>query len=306
MADYSYIGSGKAYLREIGGGGGLIEVGNASNLAFAITEDTIEQKDFTQPGGGTYNEVKRISAVECTITMAELSPANLARAVYGATSAITAGAVTGEALTVYPGAFTPFANLPASTPTPTLVPANASASARANTAPYALGAYVTPAVANGFYYKATAAGTSAGTVPTYPTTIGGTVTDGAVTWTCAGKVAPASGTDYEIRPGGVFPFVGSTIAGEVWTGGYTKVAADAVQALTSSGKEYELVFDGLNEARSGKRTRITAYRVKVGAAQSIALIGEEYAALEVTGKLLKDTSKTGAGISQYFKVEIEQ
>jgi len=28
--------------------------------------------------------------------------------------------------------------------------------------------------------------------------------------------------------------------------------------------------------------------------------------MEVTGKLLKDTSITGAGLSQYFKVEIQQ
>lgn len=306
MPDYSYIGSGRAYLREIGGGGGLIEVGNASNLTFSVTEDTIEQKDFTQPGGGTYNEVRRISAVECTITMAELSPANLARAVYGSATAVASTTVTGEAVTVYPDAFSAFAHLPLTTPTPTVVPAQASAPTRANTTAYALNAYVVPATPNGFYYKATAAGTSGGTIPTFPTTIGATVTDGTVTWTCAGRTTLVAGTDYEIRPGGIFVYLGRLIAGEVLTCGYTRAAADVVQALTDSGKEYELVFDGLNEARSGKRTRVTAYRVKVGAAQQIALIGEEYAALEVTGKLLKDTSKTGAGVSQYFAAVIEQ
>jgi hypothetical protein len=78
-----------------------------------------------------------------------------------------------------------------------------------------------------------------------------------------------------------------------------------VQALVASGKEYELVFDGLNEARTGKRTRVTAHRVKVGALANLGLIGEEYAAAEMTGKLLKDTTKNGTTISQYFKVEIE-
>ena len=306
MPDYSYIGSGRAYLREIGGGGGLIEVGNASNLTFSVTEETIEQRDFTQPGGGTYNEVRRISAVECTITMAELSPANLARAVYGSATAVASTTVSGEAVTVYPDAFSAFAHLPLTTPTPTVVPAQASATARANTTAYALNSYVLPATPNGFYYKATTAGTSAGTIPTFPTTIDATVTDGTVTWTCAGRTTLVAGTDYEIRPGGIFVYVGRLIAGEVLTCGYTRAAADVVQALTNSGKEYELVFDGLNEARSGKRTRVTAYRVKVGAAQQIALIGEEYAALEVTGKLLKDTSKTGAGVSQYFAAVIEQ
>ena len=304
MPDYSYIGSGRAYLREIGVSGGLIEVGNASNLTFSITEDTIEQKDFTQPGGGTYNEVRRISAVECTITMNELSPVNLARAIYGSSNAVLSSAVTGEAVTVFPDAFSAFAHLPLSTPAPTVVPPTAAA--RANTTAYALNAYIVPATANGFYYKVTTAGTSAAAIPTFPTTIGATVTDGTVVLTCAGRTALVANTDYELRPGGIYMLPGRILAGEVLTCGYTRAAADVVQALTNSGKDYELVFDGLNEARSGKRTRVTAHRVKIGAAQSLALIGEEYAALEVTGKLLKDTTKTGVGISQYFAAVIEQ
>jgi hypothetical protein len=49
---------------------------------------------------------------------------------------------------------------------------------------------------------------------------------------------------------------------------------------------------------------VHAYRVKLGAAQNLALIGDEYAVLEMTGKLLKDTSKVGGGVSQYFKVKV--
>ena len=304
MSDYSYLGSGQVYLREVGGLAGLIEAGNCSALTFGVTEDVKELKDFTQPGGGTYNEVKRISAVEASITMHDLDGANLARALYGSASALLSQAITNEAVLVYPAAFSPFANLPASTQTPSVVPAQAAALARANTTSYALNAYATPATPNGFYYKATVAGTSAGTIPTFPTTIGGTVTDGTVTWTCAGRTTLMAGTDYEVRSSGVFVFAGRTLAGETWTVGYTRVAADVVQALVTSGKEYEIVFDGLNEARSGKRTRITAYRVKLGAAQNLGLLGEDYAALEVTGKLLKDASKVG-GVSQYFRVEIE-
>lgn len=303
MSDYSYIGVGKIYLREIGSNAGAIEVGNCSALSFAVSEETKELKDFTQGGGGTYNEVRRVSAVECSITMHDLDKDNLARALYGTASSITSAAVSNESMVVYPSAMSAFASMAQSTPTPTVVPSQASASARANTTAYALGAYVTPATPNGFYYKATAAGTSAGSIPTYPTTIGGTVTDGTVTWTCAGKTTLVAGADYEVRGAGVFAI--NTLAGETWTVGYTKAAADMVQALTNTGKEYEMIFDGLNEARSGKRTRIIGYRIKIGAAKNISLIGEDYAALEVTGKVLKDTGKSGAGISQYFKAEIE-
>jgi hypothetical protein len=55
-----------------------------------------------------------------------------------------------------------------------------------NTA-YALNEQIVPVVANGYYYKATTAGQSGATTePTWPKTIGTTVTDNAVTWTCAG------------------------------------------------------------------------------------------------------------------------
>jgi hypothetical protein len=303
MSDFSYLGSGRVYLREIGGTGGLIEVGNCSALTFGVTEETKELKDFTQPGGGTQNEVRRISAVEASMTMHDLDAANLARAFYGSSSAVLSSAVTGEAVVVFPDAFSPFVHLPLSTPAPTVVPPTAVA--RANTTAYALGAYVTPATANGFYYRATVAGTSAAAIPTFPITIGGTVTDGTVTWTCAGRTTLVENTDYELRPGGIFFYAGRILAGETMTCGYTRAAADVVQALTNSGRDYELIFDGLNEARSGKRTRVRAYRVKIGAAQSLSMIGEEYAALEVTGKLLKDTTKVGVGVSQYFKVDIE-
>ncbi len=305
MADFSYIGSGKLSLREIGAALGFLEVGNCSQLDFGVTEDTKELKDFTQPGGGTYNEVKRISAVEASFTVHDLNAANLARALYGTASVISGGTVSGEAATVYPGAVYPFAFMPAASPAPTVVPAQASATARANTTAYALGAYVTPATPNGFYYKATAAGTSAGTIPTYPTTIGGTVVDGTVTWTCAGKTSLVADTDYQVRTGGIMVFTSATIAGETWTVGYTKAAVERMEALTSSGKEYELLFEGLNEARSGKRTIVRAYRVKAGALANLSLIGEDYGAAECTGKLLKDTTKTGNGVSQYFKIDVE-
>jgi len=50
---------------------------------------------------------------------------------------------------------------------------------------YAAGALVIPTVANGRYYEVTVdAGSSAAAEPTWPTTIGATVVDDGITWTC--------------------------------------------------------------------------------------------------------------------------
>ena len=66
-------------------------------------------------------------------------------------------------------------------------PVNATYSAWATSTAYSLGNRRIPTVANGYYYEVTVAGTSSGTQPTWPTTLGDTVTDGGVTWVCRGR-----------------------------------------------------------------------------------------------------------------------
>jgi hypothetical protein len=119
------------------------------------------------------------------------------------------------------------------------------------------------------------------------------------------------GTDYEVRAGGIYILDGTSIPAPV--GGannilvdYNYAAQDKVQAMVNSAKNYELVFAGLNEARSGKATVIHCHKVSGGVIQQFAAIGEDYGAGEVTGKLLQDTTKTGTGISKYFTVEMEK
>ena len=52
------------------------------------------------------------------------------------------------------------------------------------TTAYSLTDYRTPTTPNGYRYECTTAGTSGGTEPTWPTTVGGTVADGTAVWTC--------------------------------------------------------------------------------------------------------------------------
>jgi hypothetical protein len=74
-----------------------------------------------------------------------------------------------------------------SSPTTTVVAANSWASQWAASTAYKAGQLVRPTVANTYVYRATNAGSSGGSQPTWPTTIGQTVTDSGVTWVCAGK-----------------------------------------------------------------------------------------------------------------------
>jgi hypothetical protein len=60
---------------------------------------------------------------------------------------------------------------------PVVEHAENAASARANSTPYVLDDYYIPATPNGYVYKCTVAGTSAGSPPTFGTTVGGTTTE---------------------------------------------------------------------------------------------------------------------------------
>lgn len=72
--------------------------------------------------------------------------------------------------------------------TPTvIIPTWAAATA------YTLGQTRIPTVGNTYRYEISTAGTSHATVePTWPTTIGATVSDGTAVWTCASKVHPTT------------------------------------------------------------------------------------------------------------------
>ena len=67
------------------------------------------------------------------------------------------------------------------------VPA-ASATAWATGTAYKVGNIRRKTATNGFVYRCSVAGTShATTEPTWPTTVGATVTDNGITWTCVGR-----------------------------------------------------------------------------------------------------------------------
>jgi hypothetical protein len=245
--DYSYIGSGNIYLREYGSAAPFVDVGNCSALTVSPQEEEKTLADYTAPGGGTRNEVRRLTGVEVAYTFHDFSPENFKIALRGESATVTAGTATEEEVVAYKGGFTPLAKIP--TAITTVIPAG-------------------------------------------------------------GGAAYSAGTDYVLQDGGIYIPSGSTIPDPVAGAAnievtYTYGAQKKVEALVNGNKQYELLFVGLNEARSSKKTRVTIHKVSAGVLQAMALLGDDFGAGEVTGKALSDTTKSGVGISKYMTIEIE-
>lgn len=100
-----YLGVGKVYLKSLaeGAAGGHYEIGNVSELRLSIDEDVIEQPDYTQPGGGTYAEVRRVQGVTVNAVLHDFNDGNLELATRGVATQKDSGSVSDEKLTLHKG-----------------------------------------------------------------------------------------------------------------------------------------------------------------------------------------------------------
>lgn len=113
----------------------------------------------------------------------------------------------------------------------------------------------------------------------------------------------AAGTDYDLVRSGLWVYsTGAITSGDTLHLTYDHPAQNVVQALVNAGLEYEVFLDGLNEAQSGKAVAINYHRLRFGPVADWGLIADDYGELALTGDLLKDTTITTAGLSQYLKV----
>ena len=109
---------------------------------------------------------------------------------------------------------------------------------------------------------------------------------------------------YEVRPEGIW--LPETVAGladaDDITVSYSYGDQVVIEALTTKAAELTFRFAGLNEADGGKSVIVDMHRVSQGVTKQLSFIQDKgFGSLEVEGALLKDPSKTGAGVSSYMK-----
>lgn len=114
--------------------------------------------------------------------------------------------------------------------------------------------------------------------------------------------------DYVVSAGGIT--IASTITtagvtdGDTITIDYTPKASVDVQALINAAPDVSVFFEGTNLV-DGKKALARIYKAKLGVASNISMIGDDFATLSVTFVVSKDETVTGAGISQFLKLELE-
>jgi len=119
------------------------------------------------------------------------------------------------------------------------------------------------------------------------------------------EVIAAAG-NYEVRPEGLFVFDNAPgIAdADALTVDYTHGSYDLIEALTTAAPILEMAYAGVNEADSGNPSTVDIFRVQIGATKSLGLIDKDFGSLEIEGEVLADPTKTGAGTSRFFRVQI--
>lgn len=316
---------GQVYARPYGSSAAMMPVGNVLELQLAHTEDVQRQTDMTQQGGGIHAEVRRVTEVNVSMRLADVNVVNLARATQGTVSGIEAGTVVNEPHAVTLGGLIALEHIDPTAVTlrqgeitPVVVEDEAHAAVDR-------GQLVPLANAGPYTAVTVKVGATLGTAPTvaaagnYTVTTTGIQVDAAApdipddsniwvtyTYQSGGVVVPQAG-NWLVRPEGIFLLDGAVdlTNGNPLYVSYTYGAYAAIEALTTRAAELELLFGGLNEADSGKPVPVNIWRCSQGVTSSLALLGSSFGSLQVSGSVLQDPTKTGTGVSKYYRARVK-
>jgi hypothetical protein len=311
---------GQVYARPYGSTAAPMPVGNVLELGLEHTEDVQRQDDMTVLGGGTHAEVRRVTEVKVKMKLADLNVVNLARASLGTVAGIEAG-TTSEVHTAALGGLLPLGHI-APTAVAITKPGGTADVADEQHAGVNKGDLValTHAAPSAVTVKV---GADLGTATTVAASGNYTVqAAGIQVLADAADIADASTlwVSYTYSTGTVVPMAGNYLvlaegirvlenaadiqAGDALTVSYSYGAYAAIEALTTKAPELELLFGGLNEADSGNPVVVNVWRASQGVTKALSLINKGFGALDVEGSVLQDPTKTGAGISKYYRTRM--
>ncbi len=311
---------GPVYARSYGATLAPMPVGNVLELGLEHTEDVQRQDDMTVLGGGTHAEVRRVTEVKVKMKIADLNVVNLARASLGTVAGIEAGTAN-ELHTAALGGLLPLAHIDPSAVTVTKPGGTATVPDEQHTAVDKgdlVGlAHASPSAVSvkvGATLGAATAVSAAGNYTVESTGIqvladAADIPDGSTLWITythpTGTVVPMAG-NYLIRPEGILVLENALAiqSGDALNVGYSFGAYAAIEALTTKAPELELLFGGLNEADSGKPVVVNIWRASQGITKALSLINKGFGALDVEGTVLQDPTKTGPGISKYYRTRM--
>lgn len=121
----------------------------------------------------------------------------------------------------------------------------------------------------------------------------------------------AAAGNYEVRPEGIFWYDDAAALSAAPPGGldlevdYAHSGYDVIQALTAAAPILEMAFSGVNEAMEDAPSVVDFFRVQLSATKGLNLISAgAFATLDIEGEVLRDPTKTGAGVSKYFKKQM--
>ncbi len=119
----------------------------------------------------------------------------------------------------------------------------------------------------------------------------------------AEAAALVTAANYELSSEGLWipeDAAGLVDGDQLWLS-YSHADQVVVEALTAATPQLYIRFAGLNEVDSGKPSVVDLWRVSQGVVKQLALINKGFTTLDIEGEVLKDPTKTGAGVSQYMR-----
>lgn len=224
------------------------------------------------------------------------------------TIAVTAGSVTDEVVTApMPGNALSLAYREISAVTVTRKNGEDAPDWAATTA-ITLGAFCVPTVANDHFYKCTAAGSTGGSAPTFPTD-GTTVVDGTVTWQDMGTIVAVLNTDYTIgvdgaRLGWIFMTDATRIEfEEPLSHDYTYAARSGyrIKGATQPVRKVRWYLDG-ESLEDGRPVYIEVFETQAMPTSAIDFLSDNWQSIGISATPIKPADKDCPWIVEYDDV----